>query len=90
MRHAVSSSIFGAASLIMFEWRENGSVYKIKLFDPLRWPRSPASVFVSSSSITNRAGGRLKNPAENECLDVALFVLDRSKTRGLIAIPLAR
>lgn len=90
MRHAVSSSIFGAASLIMFEWRENGSVYKIKLFDPLRWPCSPASVFVSSSSITNRAGGRLKNPAENECLDVAPFVLDRSEMRGLIAIPLAR
>lgn len=53
IHHAVSLSVSVFGSLIMSEWLERGSVYKIKLFDLLRWPRSPTSAFVSISPITN-------------------------------------
>lgn len=53
IHHLASFSVSVFASLILSEWQDGGSVYNIKLFDPLRWPRSPASAFVSFSLITN-------------------------------------
>lgn len=54
IHHVASFSVSVFGSLILSEWQDGGSVYNIKLFDPLRWPRSPASAFVSFSLITNR------------------------------------
>lgn len=53
IHHGASFSVSAFGSLILSEWQDGGSVYNIKLFDPLRWPRSPASAFVSFSLITN-------------------------------------
>ena len=90
IHHAASFSLFVFGSLIMSEWREGGSVCKIKLFDLLRWSRSPASAFVSVFSnykpLTQVADRNTQLKWVSECCSVCWGWWQKNR---LIAIPLA-